>query len=115
MRKQRPAPRAAALHSPSVRSPGNKELNGWFYHRALLKDVDGDGLVDVVAARATKPLIGKEGGELVWLRQPPGADPLAPASLPWAEAPLYNGTFSPDVFFRLTALRPANETDEQAV
>lgn len=98
-----------------MRSPGNKELNGWFYHRALLKDVDGDGLVDVVAARATKPLIGKEGGELVWLRQPPGADPLAPASLPWAEAPLYNGTFSPDVFFRLTALRPANETDEQAV
>jgi hypothetical protein len=24
---------------------GNKNFNGWFYHRALLKDVDGDGAV----------------------------------------------------------------------
>jgi hypothetical protein len=105
----------AFIHLCCPAPAGNKELNGWFYHRALLKDVDGDGLVDVVAARATKPLVGKEGGELVWMRQPPGGDPLAPASLPWAEAPLYNGTFSPDVFFRLTALRPGNETDEQVV
>lgn len=122
---------------------GNKEFNGWFYHRAVLKDVDGDGLLDVVvrdgggglcsgdrgpplpcvpcpaalvqAARATKPLLGAEGGELVWLRQPPGPSPLAPSALPWAEAPLYNASFAPDVFFRLTALRASEESDEQCV
>jgi hypothetical protein len=33
---------AAALTQVSE-DKGNKYLNGWFYHRALLKDVDGDG------------------------------------------------------------------------
>lgn len=64
---------------------GNALLSGWFYHRGLLKDVDGDGLVDVIAARATKPLFGTAAGELVWMRQPAVAAPLAPANVPWQE------------------------------
>ncbi len=34
------------------------EKKGWFYHRALLFDVNGDGSMDIVTARATAP--GKE-------------------------------------------------------
>jgi hypothetical protein len=68
---------------------GSAFLDGWFYHRALQKDVDGDGFVDVLTARATKPLFGTPGGELVWLRQPSSGDPLAPTQLPWQEATLY--------------------------
>jgi hypothetical protein len=52
----------------------------------------------VLAARAVKPLVGAPAGELVWLRQPAAA-PLAPASLPWAEAVLASGAWSPDVLF----------------
>jgi hypothetical protein len=42
-------------------------------------------------------------GELVWMRQPPVADPLAPAALPWAEATLVQGSWSPDVLFSAPA------------
>ena len=72
--------------------------DGWFYHRAVPVDVDGDGLLDVLAARAVKPLLGAPAGELVWLRQPAAA-PLSPAALPWAEATLVSGAWSPDVLF----------------
>jgi hypothetical protein len=41
------------------------------------------GLVDIVAARATKPLVGNAAGELVWMRQPAGSAPLQ--SAPWQE------------------------------
>ena len=72
--------------------------DGWFYHRAFVLDVDGDGLEDVLSARATKPLIAPPQGELVWLKQP-STSPLAPSSLPWAEAVLVSGAWSPDVLF----------------
>lgn len=68
---------------------GNALFDGWFYHRAVLKDIDGDGLVDVLAARASKPLLGSPGGELVWMKQPKAADPLAPSLLPWQESVVY--------------------------
>jgi hypothetical protein len=102
-----------ALGSPPVKltePKGDALLDGWFYHRALPFDVDGDGLLDVLAARATKPLVGRPGGELVWAKQPTGPAPLAAA--PWATAPLLGGAFAPDVFFTAPAsLR--SDGDEQ--
>ena len=63
-----------------------------------MKDVDGDGFADVLAARASKPLFGAPSGELVWIRQPP--DEKYPLStLPWPTAVLVNGSFAPDVLF----------------
>jgi hypothetical protein len=32
-----------------------QEKKGWFYHRALLHDVNGDGTMDIVTSRATAP------------------------------------------------------------
>ena len=94
------------LSAPKV-LPGD----GWFYHRAVLHDVDGDGLLDVIAARATKPLVAAPAGELVWLRQP-ASQPFAPASLPWAERVLRAGAWAPDVGFTAPAsLR--GDADEQ--
>jgi hypothetical protein len=94
----------ASLASLSV-PDGNALFGGYFYHRATLADVDGDGLVDLLAARATKPLIGPTNGQLVWLRNPGGADPFSAAQTPWAEAVLTNGSWSPDVLHSLTSLR----------
>jgi len=102
-----------ALGSPPValtQPKGGALLGGWFYHRAYVFDVDKDGLPDVLAARATKPLAGSPGGELVWARQPAGPAPLAAA--PWATAPLLGGALAPDVFFTApVSLRGDN--DEQ--
>lgn len=89
-----PSSGSFVLSAPKV-LPGD----GWFYHRAVPFDVDGDGLADVLTARATKPLVDAPAGELVWFRQPAVADPLAPAALPWAEATLAGGAWSPDVLF----------------
>ena len=86
---------------------GNAFAGGWFYHMALPLDVDGDGLEDLITARAIKPIIGQSGGELVWLKRPAGASPLAPSSLPWEEAVLANGTGSPDVFFAFVCEVPS--------
>lgn len=84
--------------------------DGWFYHRAVAVDVDGDGLLDVLAARATKPLVEAPEGELVWMRQPDVAAPLA--ALPWEEKVLVSGAWSPDVLFTPPAsLR--GDADEQ--
>ena len=73
--------------------------DGWFYHRASWVDVDGDGRLDVLSARAVKPLLGAAAGELVWMKQPSSSNPLAPEVLPWAEAVLVSGAWAPDVLF----------------
>eukprot|EP01102_Stenamoeba_stenopodia_P003702 TRINITY_DN1385_c0_g1_i1.p2 TRINITY_DN1385_c0_g1~~TRINITY_DN1385_c0_g1_i1.p2 ORF type:complete len:228 (+),score=39.95 TRINITY_DN1385_c0_g1_i1:111-794(+) len=41
------------------------DKSGWFYHRTVFLDVDGDGLQDIITARATKPIFGSAGSELV--------------------------------------------------
>ncbi len=74
--------------------------SGWFYNTALWKDVNEDGKMDIVTARATKPIIGKTAGELLWLEQPQ-TNPLS--SLPWKEHVLASG---PDVGFTLADLKP---------
>jgi hypothetical protein len=104
---------SGSLASPPVKltqPKGIAVLNGWFYHCAYAFDVDKDGLVDVLAARASKPLLGASSGELVWARQPEGPEPLAAA--PWATEPLLGGASAPDVFFTQPAsLR--QDSDEQ--
>ena len=44
--------------------------NGFFYHRSFLLDMNNDGKLDVLTARANKPIIGASKGELLWLEQP---------------------------------------------
>lgn len=46
------------------------DKNGWFYHRSVMIDMNGDGRLDILTARATKPIIGQSKGELLWLEQP---------------------------------------------
>lgn len=81
---------------------------GWFYHRAEWKDVDADGALDLVCARARKPMIGAPGGELVWLKSPGSARGLDPQSTPWPMALLASG---PDVHFRIGDV-DGNGTDD---
>jgi hypothetical protein len=54
----------------------------WYYHQALFHDMDGDGLQDIIAARASfKPFLHRcpPTGELVWFRNPGAAlDPAQP-------------------------------------
>jgi hypothetical protein len=78
---------------------------GWFYHRAMWRDMDGDGGLDVVTARGRKSAFGGAKGRLVWLRQPPGLEGVSSlarhrleADAPWQENVLLEG---PDVHFRL--------------
>lgn len=55
------------------------EDKGWFYHRGVFFDVNGDGLEDIITARAKKPLFGKGLGELLWLEQPSDPTQLWPS------------------------------------
>lgn len=62
----------------------------YFYHHAEWFDVDGDGQLDVIAARAKKPMFfGKPAGELVWIKKEGDS---------WREVVLAQG---PDVAFTL--------------
>jgi hypothetical protein len=95
---------------------GDPIFGGWFYHRPLLKDVNGDGLVDILVPRAIKPLIGTPAGELIALIQPSSADNAQGAITgPWIEQLIINGSFAPDVFSALATLRGASDVDEQLV
>lgn len=92
-----------ATNSPN---PGNEETfgtvkitrdkPGWFYHRAEWFDVNGDGRLDLITARARVGLDGNKGGQMLWLEQP--EQPLAEA---WPEHPLETPG---DVHFRLCDL-----------
>ena len=84
------------LSTPKI-LPGD----GFFYHRAFPFDVDGDGLLDLLAARAMKPLspFTPSAGELIWLQRPAVAQPFEAPNLPWKEAVLRSGPWAPDVGF----------------
>ena len=49
---------------------------GFFYHTVKWYDMNGDGLKDIVTARAKKPIFGSSKGELIWLEQPSDGNPL---------------------------------------
>lgn len=78
------------------------ERAGWFYHRAEWLDVNGDGRLDLLTARARKT-VGRPGqGELLWLEQPEPVSGSAKAvGQPWEEHVLLQG---PDVHFRTADL-----------
>jgi hypothetical protein len=67
---------------------------GWYYHRTEEWDVNNDGLMDIVTARGTIPMMGKPDGELLWLENP-GEVQL---NVPWQEHIIARG---PDVHFRI--------------
>lgn len=71
----------------------SREKRGWFYHRAITSDWDGDGDQDLVAARANVPVFGgKPTGELVLFVNPGHMES------PWKEVVIVQG---PDVMFEL--------------
>ena len=49
--------------------------SGWFYHRALLADIDNDGHQEIVSCRATKPLFGSTATMLVTLKPSEPSNP----------------------------------------
>ncbi len=72
----------AGTRDPVCRD-GRVENERWFYHQALFHDMDGDGLKDIITARASfKPFLFRcpPAGELVYFRNPGKA--LAPGT-PW--------------------------------
>ena len=61
--------------------------SGWFYHRALLADIDNDGKQEIVSCRANKPIFGSTGTMLVSLKP---TDPNTPQGA-WTETELGPG------------------------
>ncbi|MBM3382069.1 MAG: hypothetical protein FJY29_06460 [Betaproteobacteria bacterium] len=74
---------------------------GWFYHRTEEWDVNGDGYLDIITARAYKPMIGRHDGELLWLENPGHALQSGKA---WKEHLIGRG---PDVHFRILPSSPS--------
>ena len=79
----------------------------WFYHMVVWRDMNGDGLLDIITARAYEPLfVGKLSGQLIWLEQPKES-PLT--NVPWVEHVLADG---PETVFVLTDLDPNDDQYE---
>lgn len=51
--------------SPPTLYKISTDKSNFFFHEAQWWDIDGDGLEDILAARASKPVIGPSAGELV--------------------------------------------------
>lgn len=65
--------------------------SGYFYHRVVWHDMNGDGRLDVVTARARKGLMSGGTGEILWLE-----NPAESTRGPWTEHVIAEG---PDVNF----------------
>lgn len=90
----------ATLTTATAMAPAK---SGWFYHKAIAFDVDGDGDLDILTARATKPILGTSQGELLWLEN----TGVGTAGAPWPEHAITTG--GPDVFFDVAeGSTPAN-------
>ncbi|KAJ3217948.1 hypothetical protein HDU67_006976 [Dinochytrium kinnereticum] len=72
--------------------------NGYFYHRAVITDVDGDGLPDIMTCRANKPLFGGDAtGDHVYFTPVDRSKPLGA----WKETVIGKHC---DTYFRLIDL-----------
>ncbi len=79
------------------------DKRGWFYHRAITRDWDNDGLNDVISARAKTSLFGGESqAELVWFKNPGNLDQA------WQEEVIVQG---PGVMFEIADLNGDNEVE----
>ena len=79
----------------------------WWYGQVVFRDMNGDGKMDIITARATKPIVfGHTGGQLLWLEQP-SSNPLE--NVPWTEHVLADG---PDVNFAVADLDPSDDQFE---
>jgi hypothetical protein len=54
------------------------DKHGFFYHRAFIMDVDGDGQDDILSCRATKSLFGSGKGDMVYFTPADRKKPLGP-------------------------------------
>jgi len=70
------------------------DKNGWFYHNATFIDMNNDGHLDVMSARAQKGIFSS-GGELLWLENP------GTSNGQWTEHVIVQG---PDVIFQVTEI-----------
>ena len=55
--------------------------SGWFYHRVIFADIDGDGQQEMVSCRTNKPIFGSTSTMLVYLKP---SDPSNPTGS-WSE------------------------------
>lgn len=74
----------------------SRQKPGFFYHRIVWVDMNGDGRLDALTARARRKMLGGGEGELVWLEQP-ADDPRQV----WQEHVIAHG---PDVHFVVSNL-----------
>jgi len=83
-----------------IKTTVSTDKKGWFYHQATWHDMNGDGRLDIVAARATAPK--NPAGEMVWFEQPAtGALSNATHEAVW---PVHVSANGPDVGFILEDL-----------
>jgi len=67
----------SASTTPTQHIKLSTDKKDFFYHKAVMHDMDGDGDNDVLAARATDPTLPwqKKASELLWLERP--GDPVS--------------------------------------
>lgn len=76
----------------------------YFYHMVEWRDMNGDGRLDILTARATKPVLGSAGGEMIWLEQP-AENPFT--NVPWNTHVVTQG---PEFIFKTANYDPSGET-----
>ncbi|KAL8614216.1 hypothetical protein ACOMHN_026433 [Nucella lapillus] len=95
--------------SPTVKHvlSGSAEDARWFYHRVMWKDMNDDGLLDIVTCRARVHILGHTEGQLVWFEHPQ----QSAMTQTWQSHVIAEG---PDVFFTVTSL-PTSEGDKECI
>eukprot|EP01100_Stratorugosa_tubuloviscum_P002122 TRINITY_DN1484_c1_g4_i1.p1 TRINITY_DN1484_c1_g4~~TRINITY_DN1484_c1_g4_i1.p1 ORF type:complete len:421 (-),score=212.76 TRINITY_DN1484_c1_g4_i1:107-1369(-) len=85
-----------------------QDKKDYFYHRVVWTDVDRDGLIDAISARAKQTSVSSD-GQLVWLKNP---GPSTALLGPWKESVITSG---PDIFFILTTLPNDDGSDLEVI